>query len=136
MKRGREEQHNAAEGIERIGETMDVFALGYDAHVVFQGEHTGSPCPEDRLVVGKDDSVHLVMFSCGNGFAVRPLIGKLAPGTHYVYNPDSICIVSNAFAPPAGIPEPHRREDESNLRICRAETSVAVTDRGPRIKIF
>src|ERR1019366_2286888 len=58
LQAGGKEKYGAPMRVEGAQNMGEVFTLGHDAHVVFQHEDAGSSCPEDRLVVGKDDSIH------------------------------------------------------------------------------
>ena len=48
-------------GFQRMQKAGGIVALGHDPHIVFQHQHTGRTRSEDRLVVGKDNSIHREM---------------------------------------------------------------------------
>lgn len=48
----------ASKAVDGGEEFCEVFALGGDAHIVFERQNPRCPCPEDGLVVRENDSIH------------------------------------------------------------------------------
>ena len=75
---GGDEDGGAAEAVDGSEEFRHVFALGDDAHVVFEGKNTCGASSEDRLIVGENKSIH--RYRCLLPGLVVPALASSAAG--------------------------------------------------------